>query len=314
MHHGATKTLHAPSVWPQLWLPTLAAYYLTSCLVWLPTIWPLVGGHLESRFLRLLPGTCIVLSNPRLHYRLLTLCPGAYCQVHPLCSATCAFKGHVLHESYCRAQASLYDKARDNTIEFACSNGLNSLKVCHEYLDLKHLASGKPKGKAQPTPLAPAMQDNGRGGLASGSRASVSSALRSGTSSVGMHSYSTSVAPSQVAKRAPPRQPAPAFTDDREVERAFASAAAARMSFTRPLSMSVENRGGGTWGGVEAAPPPAGPAGGASLFDMEGERLFEQERNPAKLLEAPELVIDGKAPAQHATLLLSPRAMQCGAV
>jgi hypothetical protein len=205
-----------------------------------------------------------------------------------------------MHESYCRAQATMYDKPTDKMIEFACSNGLNSLKVCHEYLDLKLLASGKPKEKETPTPLAPGMQDSGRGGLASSSRASVTSGLRSGISSVGMLSTSTSVAPSQMSQRAPPRQPAPAITDEREVERAFAYAAAARMSFTRPLSMSIENRGGGAWGGLmEAGAPPAGPAAGGSLFDTEGHSLFEIERNPAKFLESSELVIDGTACLQH---------------
>jgi hypothetical protein len=50
---------------------------------------------------------------------------------------------------------------------------------------------------------------------------------------------------------------------------------------------------------MEAGAPPAGPAAGGSLFDTEGQSLFEIERNPSKFLEPPELVIDGKACLQH---------------
>jgi hypothetical protein len=41
-----------------------------------------------------------------------------------------------------------------NVIKFSLPNGLDSLKVCHEYLPLKYLAKGKPNEQVKPTPVA----------------------------------------------------------------------------------------------------------------------------------------------------------------
>ena len=103
-------------------------------------------------------------------------------------------------------------------------------------------------------------------------------------------------------KRAPPRELAPAIIGDvSNVQRALVSAAAVRMSMTsgsRPVSMSLENRGGGAWGGLlegngAAGGPPTGPGAGASLFDEDGETLFGREHQGAKLLEPSHIVVDG---------------------
>ena len=173
-----------------------------------------------------------------------------YCHVYPLCSASCAFKGYQRHKSYCVAQSSMYDKESENVIEFSLPNGLDSLKVCHEYLPLKYLAKGKPNEQVKPTPVAAVVKHGLDADSVTGpdDTSSRSKSMRSNSS------------------RGPPKKPEPAAT------------AQMLHSLSRPLSMSIENRGGGTWGGLGPFGPPAGPGAGGNLFDMEGESLFGGSR------------------------------------
>jgi len=190
----------------------------------------------------------------------------------------------------------MHDKIADNVIEFSCSTGLNGLKVCHEYLALKHLAKGKPHDNVKATPLAPVLE------------ASISSVRRGLNPVISLSRSVASNSQLSLSKRAPPREPAPlaAAADAGRFEHAFTSAASARMSMSSmsrpvssrgwPLSMSLENQGGGIWSGLPApAAPPAGPEAGGSLFDKQGESVFGGgQRNPSNLLEEPpQLVIDG---------------------
>lgn len=81
----------------------------------------------------------------------------------------------------------------------------------------------------------------GDGGLA---LASMSSALASASS------FMSSKSGRSGSMRAPPREPAPAVTDTQDVGRALAAARSSMNGVSRQVSMSIENRGGGRWGGM----------------------------------------------------------------
>ena len=133
------------------------------------------------------------------------------------------------HKAYCQAQASMVDKIADNVIEFSCSNGLNNLRIHHDYLPLKRLAKGKPTDDktTATTLLAPVPEKvvaetaalslsserqqagarrGGEGGLAS-----MSSALSSVSSFI-----SAKAGGGSASKRGPPREPPPAITATHE--------------------------------------------------------------------------------------------------
>jgi hypothetical protein len=191
----------------------------------------------------------------------------------------------------------MYDNGEDKVIEFSTST---SLKVCHEYLPLKHLAKGAPSASDQvkPTPLAPISEGGSVRGLDS-----MSSKNGSARGLDSMSSISRLIASSfgrSGSRRAPPREPAPVVTASDNHVQALSMAAAARMNLStlsRPLSTSVENQGGGSWGSLASEPagPPAGPGAGAgNIFELGGESLFGDNRhNPARLLEPEQLVVDG---------------------
>ena len=205
-----------------------------------------------------------------------------YCKVYPLCSASCGFKAHDHHKSYCQAQLSMYDKTADNLIEFSCSSQGMPIQVCHEYLPLKHLSRGGPKsgGKAKAAPLAP-IRESGSHAVGMESISSVSATSKTGHS---MSSVATSVMSSmRRSKRTPPREPAPAITD---ATSAFAAAAAERMTLGGQ-GAAAEGSGAGTR-------PPEGPGAAVSLLDVQGGSIFGgNQHNPARLLETAQVAVDG---------------------
>ena len=124
----------------------------------------------------------------------------------------------------------MVDRVADNVIEFSCSNGLNNLKIHHDYLPLKRLAKGKPtddkktttmllasvpeKAVAENAALSLSSERQKEGGRRAGEGvglASISSALSSVSSYI-----SSKTGGGSASNRGPSREPPPAITGTHE--------------------------------------------------------------------------------------------------